>query len=201
MHSNQAKYALFNLGKGFNFTKDGVDKIVHIIIIKIVFWIDISNCESLYPKRRFWTKSLELNWVPSSFIYYLKSRSPYGAPLLGSDPSGLLDNVLHALRALRPCDPCNGAMIGQCIREIQKITEECFFKFFWGDFVLKIVLCIFSNFLFELFVFYVFFFFLFISRTFSGRFDTSGSLIPLSVSEISGCEAFLTCTRTRNWVF
>ena len=31
-------------------------------------------------------------------------------------PSGLLDNVLHALRALRPCDPRNGAMY---IREIQ----------------------------------------------------------------------------------
>ena len=41
----------------------------------------------------------------------------------------------------------------------------------------------------------------FCSKLFSGRFDTSGSLIPLSVSEISGCEAFLTCTRTRNWVF
>ena len=33
---------------------------------------------------------------------------PFG-PSLG--PSGLLDNVLHALRALRPCDPRNIAMI------------------------------------------------------------------------------------------
>ena len=29
---------------------------------------------------------------------------PFG-PALG--PSGLLDNILHALRALRPCDPHN----------------------------------------------------------------------------------------------
>ena len=34
---------------------------------------------------------------------------PFG-PALG--PSGLLDNVLHALRALRPCDPRNSAMMG-----------------------------------------------------------------------------------------
>ena len=32
--------------------------------------------------------------------------------LLGCNPSGLLDNVLHALRALRPCDPRNSAMMG-----------------------------------------------------------------------------------------
>ena len=37
-----------------------------------------------------------------------------------------IDNLLHALWALRPCDPRNGAMIGQCIREIQKITEMFF---------------------------------------------------------------------------
>ena len=34
---------------------------------------------------------------------------PFG-PALG--PLGLLDFVLRALRALRPCDPRNGAMIG-----------------------------------------------------------------------------------------
>ena len=34
-------------------------------------------------------------------------------PALG--PSGLLDFVLCALRALRPCDPSKGAMIGQCV--------------------------------------------------------------------------------------
>ena len=34
------------------------------------------------------------------------------AQLLGCGPSGLLDNVLHALRALRPCDSCNSAMMG-----------------------------------------------------------------------------------------
>ena len=44
--------------------------------------------------------------------YHKKSRGPSGARLLGSSPLGLLDFVLHALRALRPCDPRNGAMIG-----------------------------------------------------------------------------------------
>ena len=31
-------------------------------------------------------------------------------------PPGLLDNVLHALRALRLRDPRNGAMMGKCVR-------------------------------------------------------------------------------------
>ena len=39
------------------------------------------------------------------YIYYTRSRG-----LLR--PFGLLDNVLHALRALRPCDPRNSAMKG-----------------------------------------------------------------------------------------
>ena len=47
---------------------------------------------------------------------------------------GLLDNALHALRALRSCDPRNSAMMG--------------------------------------------------------RFDTSGYMIPLSVSEISALDGF-----------
>ena len=59
---------------------------------------------------------------------------PAGPRLLGCGPSGLLDNVLHALRALRSCDPRNSAMMG--------------------------------------------------------RFDTSGSMIPLSVSEISALDGF-----------
>ena len=33
-----------------------------------------------------------------------KSRGPSGAQILGSSPLGLTDNVLHALRTLRPCD-------------------------------------------------------------------------------------------------
>ena len=37
---------------------------------------------------------------------------PSGPRLLGCGPSGLLDNVLHALRALTPCDPRNRAMMG-----------------------------------------------------------------------------------------
>ena len=49
------------------------------------------------------------------FIQYENTRSlgvPPGPDFLGSGPSGLLDNVLHALWALRPCDPRNGSMIG-----------------------------------------------------------------------------------------
>ena len=38
--------------------------------------------------------------------------------------AALLDFVLLALRALRSCDSRNGAMIGYCVREIQKITEK-----------------------------------------------------------------------------
>ena len=53
-------------------------------------------------------------------ILYISTRS-LGAPpgtdfqvtaLPALGPSGLLDFVLHALRALRPWDPRNGAMIG-----------------------------------------------------------------------------------------
>ena len=59
--------------------------------------------------------------TPQKKIKYIHTRSlgalraqtsglwPFG-PALG--PSGLLDNVLHALRALRPCDPRNSAMMG-----------------------------------------------------------------------------------------
>ena len=65
-------------------------------------------------------------------------------------PSGLLDNDLHALRALRPCDPRN----------------EDFF-FFNLDFFISEML-----------------------SYFFGRFDTSGSMIPLSVPEISPCDGF-----------
>ena len=47
------------------------------------------------------TRSLGALRAPTSRL------RPFG-PSLG--PSGLLDNVLHALRALRPCDPRNSAM-------------------------------------------------------------------------------------------
>ena len=36
----------------------------------------------------------------------LEVKGPSGPQLLVCGPSGLLDFVLHALRALRPCDPC-----------------------------------------------------------------------------------------------
>ena len=53
-------------------------------------------------------------WWP---MLMLKSSGPSGsgARLLGSGPLSLLDFVLHAPRALRPCDPRNGAMIGSCV--------------------------------------------------------------------------------------
>jgi len=47
------------------------------------------------------TRSLGALRAPTSRL------RPFG-PALG--PSGLLDNVLHALRALRPCDPRNSAI-------------------------------------------------------------------------------------------
>ena len=66
-------------------------------------------------------------------------------------PSGLLDNDLHALRALRPCDPRN--------------EDFCFLR-----------LVFFSS---SEFVSY-----------FSGRFDTSGYILPLLVPEISPGDGF-----------
>ena len=60
-------------------------------------------------------------------------------------PSGLLDNDLHALRALRPCDPRN--------------VFFYFFRFLFQNFFLSY---------------------------FSGRFDTSGYILPLAVPEIEG---------------
>ena len=54
-------------------------------------------------KQYMYTRSLGAVRAPTSRL------RPFG-PALG--PSGLLDNVLHALRALRPCDPRNSAMMG-----------------------------------------------------------------------------------------
>ena len=59
-------------------------------------------------KRRIIQGKLLVSW---GFIQSPDSQIG-GARLLGSGPSGLLDFVLHAFRALRPCDPRNGAMIG-----------------------------------------------------------------------------------------
>ena len=44
-------------------------------------------------------------WAPTSNL------QTFG-PALG--PLGLLDFVLRAFLTLRPCDPCNGAIIGYC---------------------------------------------------------------------------------------
>ena len=43
-------------------------------------------------------------------IIYWKFRGPSGPQLLVCGPLGLLDFVLRALRALRPCDPRNVAL-------------------------------------------------------------------------------------------
>ena len=51
--------------------------------------------------------------IPSDqIIQELEVLGPSGPRLLACGPSGLLDFVLRALRALRPCYPRDGAMIG-----------------------------------------------------------------------------------------
>ena len=64
------------------------------------------------------TRSLGALRAPTSRL------RPFG-PALG--PSGLLDFVLRALRALRPCDPRNGAMIVNTLstdkHTIQRLTH------------------------------------------------------------------------------
>ena len=57
------------------------------------------------------------------------SLRPFG-PAFG--PSGLFDFVLRALRALRPCDPRNSAMMGQCVRDF--VLDFFFFRFFFVNF-------------------------------------------------------------------
>ena len=117
---------------------------------------------------------LGLNGSPPIFseqvhIYILEVQGPSGPRLLGCGPSGPLDNVLYALRALRPCD--------------QRISVLFFLSFFFKFcFCLRIVIFLFNFLLFLDF--------------FSGPFDTSGSLIPIFVSEILQSGFFVTCTRT-----
>ena len=53
-----------------------------------------------------------LDLEPSSFYNRLEVKGPLRGPTSGCTPLGLLDLVLHAHRALRPCYPRNGAMIG-----------------------------------------------------------------------------------------
>ena len=49
-------------------------------------------------------------WPHRVFITILKVSGSVGPRLLVGSPSGLLDFVLYALRALRPCDPRNAAL-------------------------------------------------------------------------------------------
>ena len=61
------------------------------------------------------------NTAEHYYLLEVKARlRPFG-PALG--PSGLLDNVLHALRALRPCDPCISA-IKKCPNFLFGQTEQ-----------------------------------------------------------------------------
>ena len=74
-------------------------------------WTETANhrmCPLLYDPSMvgvilYHTRSLGALWAPTSRL------RPFG-PAWG--PSGLLDFVLCALRALRPCDPRNDAVIG-----------------------------------------------------------------------------------------
>ena len=59
-----------------------------------------------FPSGGYFHRSLGALRAPTS------SLRPFG-PALG--PSGLLDFVLRTLRALRPCDPRKGTMIGSCV--------------------------------------------------------------------------------------
>ena len=64
---------------------------------------DISFQVAIYQFLYLSTRSLEALRAPTSRL------QPFGLAL---GPSGLLDFVLHALRALRPCDPRINAMMG-----------------------------------------------------------------------------------------
>ena len=64
----------------------------------------------------------------SSPYIFLGCGSLYIPRLRPLGPPGLLDNVLHALRALRPCDPRINAMMGWCIGDV--LFLRCFFFVF-----------------------------------------------------------------------
>ena len=67
-------------------------------------------------------------WQYVYYTLYNRSLGALRAPrLLGCGPSGLLDNVLHALRALRPCDSRNQNFIWWwwrlCFTEATRLLE------------------------------------------------------------------------------
>ena len=78
-----------------------------------VFW---SQCEPKYNNSATLpASSLESSFFSLKMQQYEICSKLEDFQVLGcgpSGPSGLLDNVLHALRALRPCDPRNSAMMG-----------------------------------------------------------------------------------------
>ena len=79
----------------YKFEKGGTGKQLLKITIFLLNHLNIEKYRN--------TRSLGALRAPTSRL------RPFGPAL---DPSGLLDNVLHALRALRPCDPRNSAMMG-----------------------------------------------------------------------------------------
>ena len=76
----------------------GEDRLGHRVT---VYFSKKHYCFIMYMLQLIWiTRSLEALRAPTSRL------RPFGPAF------GLLDNVLHALRALRPCDPCISAMMG-----------------------------------------------------------------------------------------
>ena len=64
-------------------------------LIKLIFSVFISNVEFVHTQ-----------------IFITRSLGALRAPTSSQWPFGLLDFVLRALRALRPCDPCTIAGVG-----------------------------------------------------------------------------------------
>ena len=101
---------------------------LNIYIICVSVCANYANCSHLTPMGKprlcdlnFISLALDLAFLPFGTVslWYTRSLGALRAPtsrlrLFGPalGPSGLLDYVLHALRALRPCDPCISAMMG-----------------------------------------------------------------------------------------
>ena len=60
--------------------------------------------------RTSWWSGGRTGWT----LYLIEVKEPSGPRLLVDGPSDLLDFIIHALRALSPCDPRNDAVIRKC---------------------------------------------------------------------------------------
>ena len=87
--------------------------------------LSLANFHQAFPPNRIITKRTDCRELGSENenISVKKCRAS-GSGIFHNQKSRLLDNVLHALRALRPCDPRINAMMGQCIGDV------LFFRFF-----------------------------------------------------------------------